>query len=149
MLCYVASMCITLPLSLFPVWLMYKSNLIDKKKREELALDMGQFCARWLLYIMPFLHMHVQSDAVGSDGDEPEPSIWVCNHTSMLDTFILLASDLQLRGPNKRPIKTIYVSFLVVYERLLPLLPYIHPSSYSYCTVLYIIVERTGRESHL
>jgi 1-acyl-sn-glycerol-3-phosphate acyltransferase len=40
----------------------------------------------------------------------PEPSIWVCNHTSALDIFILLAADLKLRGKNKRPLKIVYVS---------------------------------------
>lgn len=39
---------------------------------------------------------------------EPEPAIWVCNHTSMLDIFFLLAKDKKLRGENKRPIKIIY-----------------------------------------
>lgn len=40
--------------------------------------------------------------------NEPEPTIWVCNHTSMLDVFILLASDHKLRGKNRRPIKIVY-----------------------------------------
>ena len=40
--------------------------------------------------------------------DNPSPAIWVSNHVSMLDTFVFLASDEQLRGKNRRPIKTIY-----------------------------------------
>jgi hypothetical protein len=111
MLAFVASMCIVLPLSLLPVICMDKAGLIDQPEREELALDAGQGCARLLLKIMPFLQINVESDAVDCT-KEPEPSIWVCNHTSMLDTFILLAADKQLRGPNKRPIKVIYVSLL-------------------------------------
>jgi 1-acyl-sn-glycerol-3-phosphate acyltransferase len=106
---YIASMCVALPMVLFPVWLCNKSQLIDKRTGEQWALDVGQFCARWLLYIMPFVNMKVHSDAV-DESNPPEPSIWVCNHTSMLDTFIFLASDLQLRGSNKHPIKAIYVS---------------------------------------
>ena len=42
------------------------------------------------------------------DTETPEPSIWVCNHTSMLDIFVLLGIDKKLRGTNTRPIKIIY-----------------------------------------
>jgi 1-acyl-sn-glycerol-3-phosphate acyltransferase len=130
MISYVASMCFALPLALLPVWLLSKTNRIDTTQRERMALDMGQWCARSLLFIMPFIDVTVQSDAAAatstttttttrtsssssssgtsSRGEDPQPSIWVCNHTSMLDTFILLACDQRLRGRNKRPIKTIY-----------------------------------------
>lgn len=118
MVSYIASMCIVLPLALLPLWILSKTttttnsskeNILDKAQRERLALDIGQFCASSLLFLMPFMDVTVQS----SEEEEhtrhpPEPSIWVCNHTSMLDTFILLACDEQLRGRNKRPIKTIY-----------------------------------------
>ena len=72
---------------------------------EQMALSTGQWCARWLLRIIPFCRItcypHVDPD--------PEAAIWVCNHTSMLDVFILLAVDRRLRGKTKRPIKIVYV----------------------------------------
>lgn len=40
--------------------------------------------------------------------DSPEPTIWVSNHISNLDIFVLLAADEKLRGKNRRPIKAIY-----------------------------------------
>jgi len=40
--------------------------------------------------------------------DDPKPTIWVSNHVSMLDTFVFLATDEELRGKNRRPVKTIY-----------------------------------------
>ena len=113
MICYVASMCLTLPVALFPVWLASQMGVVSKHESEFWSLEVGELCARWLLAIMPFLEMTVISDAMSPN---PQPCIWVCNHTSMLDTFILLASDLQLRGRNKRPIKTIYVSLLFVWQ---------------------------------
>jgi hypothetical protein len=45
--------------------------------------------------------------------EDPVPTIWVSNHVSMLDTFVFLAADEQLRGKNRRPIKTIYVSSIM------------------------------------
>ena len=39
---------------------------------------------------------------------ENQPTIWVSNHVSMLDTFVFLATDEKLRGKDRRPIKTIY-----------------------------------------
>jgi 1-acyl-sn-glycerol-3-phosphate acyltransferase len=46
----------------------------------------------------------------GSDkkNELPEPAVWVCNHTSMLDVFLLMAADRKLRGRNKRPMKIAY-----------------------------------------
>jgi 1-acyl-sn-glycerol-3-phosphate acyltransferase len=115
MISYIASMCVALPVALFPLWLLSKTTIADRwintAQRETMALDVGQWCARSLLVIMPFMEVSVQSDVVDGSrpsSSPPEPSIWVCNHTSMLDTFILLACDQQLRGPHKRPIKTIY-----------------------------------------
>lgn len=40
--------------------------------------------------------------------EDQKPSIVVSNHVSMLDTFVFLASDEELRGKNRRPIKTLY-----------------------------------------
>lgn len=39
---------------------------------------------------------------------EPTPSIWVCNHISMLDVFFVLALDKKFRGANRRPVKILY-----------------------------------------
>jgi 1-acyl-sn-glycerol-3-phosphate acyltransferase len=110
MISYIVSMCIALPLTLAPIWILSKTQLVHKTQTEIWAHDVGQACARWLLTIMPFCEITVVTDHQES-GDEP--TIWVCNHTSMLDTFILLASDFYLRGPNKRPIKAIYVSIII------------------------------------
>jgi len=54
---------------------------------------------------IPFAKVKVVTDA---KDENPEPSIWVCNHTSMLDVFFLLATDKKLRGKKKRPIKIVY-----------------------------------------
>ena len=55
--------------------------------------------------VFPFANVKVMKE---SDEGIPEPTIWVCNHTSMLDIFVLLAADKKLRGKKKRPIKIIY-----------------------------------------
>ena len=57
--------------------------------------------------LIPFAHVQVVNSS-NVDSSKPEPTIWVCNHTSMLDIFFLLAKDKKLRGRNKRPIKIIY-----------------------------------------
>lgn len=107
MLLYVASMCIALPLALLPLWMADACNFGDRCRRQAAALDVAQGVARTLLQVFPFCELTVASDV---DHDDPTPRLWVCNHTSMLDTFILLAADRQLRGPHKRPIKTVFVS---------------------------------------
>lgn len=105
MIAYITCMCIALPMALFPTAMLYQSKLIDKTKCERLSLQTGESCAYGLLQAIPFLNLKV----IGHHEGNPEPSIWVCNHTSMLDVFILLASDEKLRGKNKRPIKAVYV----------------------------------------
>jgi len=51
-----------------------------------------------------------RNEKVESSSATDVPStIWVANHVSALDTFLLLAADYkQLRGRNKRPVKVIY-----------------------------------------
>jgi hypothetical protein len=98
-------MCIALPIALCPTAMLYQSKLIDNTECERLSLQTGEACAYGLLQAIPFLNLKV----IGHHEGNPEPSIWVCNHTSMLDVFILLASDEKLRGKNKRPIKAVYV----------------------------------------
>eukprot|EP00566_Odontella_aurita_P014382 CAMPEP_0113534736 /NCGR_PEP_ID=MMETSP0015_2-20120614/5319_1 /TAXON_ID=2838 /ORGANISM="Odontella" /LENGTH=529 /DNA_ID=CAMNT_0000433919 /DNA_START=76 /DNA_END=1662 /DNA_ORIENTATION=- /assembly_acc=CAM_ASM_000160 len=104
MMAFVASMCIALPLTLLPLKLLYKLNLISRIRKENLSLILGQLCSRFLLRLIPFasirLTPHIESD--------PVPSVWVCNHISMLDIFFLLGTDYKLRGRNKRPIKIVY-----------------------------------------
>jgi 1-acyl-sn-glycerol-3-phosphate acyltransferase len=104
MISFILSMCIALPLTLIPQRLLL-DPFRTKVQSEQAALATGQFCARWLLRIIPFCKIHVTSE----QDIDPEPSIWVCNHQSMLDVFILLAVDRDMRGPNKRPIKIVYV----------------------------------------
>jgi len=45
---------------------------------------------------------------MSSDLPTGEPAIWVCNHVSALDVFILMAADKRLRKDGKRPIKIVY-----------------------------------------
>ncbi len=105
MMMYIASMCIALPIALFPPFILHRLGLISKMRQEQLSLSAGQFCARWLLRLIPFCKIH----AIPHRQNDPEPSIWVCNHTSQLDVFMLLAADKTLRGKAKRPIKIVYV----------------------------------------
>lgn len=113
MLLFLLSMCIALPLTLFPQELLYRLKLISKKRKEYWALLTGQFCSRWLLRLIPFCRLSVKTDfenaKTGEKGSEPEPAIWVCNHTSMLDVFLLMATDKRMRGKHgRRPIKVVY-----------------------------------------
>mmetsp|Transcript_22220 Transcript_22220/g.32452 ORF Transcript_22220/g.32452 Transcript_22220/m.32452 type:complete len:391 (+) Transcript_22220:103-1275(+) len=107
MVTFVLSMCVALPLTLIPPAILHKAKLISKTKKERASLRTGQFCSRWLMRLIPFAKVQVVQDDNDSQ-PESEPTIWVCNHTSMLDIFILLATDKKLRGKNKRPIKIIY-----------------------------------------
>ena len=105
MLTYILSMCIALPVTLAPPALLHKAKIIEKTQREHLSARTGQFCARWLLRIIPFAKVTVTTS---DDNPEHDPSIWVCNHTSMLDIFFLMATSKELRGKKARPIKIIY-----------------------------------------
>jgi len=108
MVLFVAGMCVALPATLLPQRLLLKFGLITKTQKEMLALRTGQFCARWLLRLIPFCRVDVVTGGK-KEADEPQPAIWVCNHTSMLDIFILLAADKRLRpGDQRRPIKVVY-----------------------------------------
>jgi len=106
-LSFVASMCVALPVTLFPIGVLYKTSIISKNTKEHYSLRIGQFCSRWLMRLIPFANIRVVR-ADEEEEKEPVPTIWVCNHTSMLDIFLLLAVDKRLRGRNKRPIKIIY-----------------------------------------
>ena len=104
MVSYIASMCLALPAALLPIALLHQSKLVTKSQSEHLALTAGQACARSLFAIMPFCDLTIS----GHKDENPEPTIWVANHVSQIDTFLLLVADLELRGSNKRPIKVIY-----------------------------------------
>mmetsp|Transcript_3822 Transcript_3822/g.9763 ORF Transcript_3822/g.9763 Transcript_3822/m.9763 type:complete len:392 (+) Transcript_3822:259-1434(+) len=108
MVTYVASMCVALPVTLFPVFLLYRANIIDRVRKEKWSLKVGQFCSRWLMRVFPFASKRVLVDADDERLKNPEPSIWVCNHISMLDLFFVLALDKRMRGRNRRPIKILY-----------------------------------------
>ena len=114
MILYIASMCVALPVTLYPQRLVGRFISQDKwpqPKRQRLALLTGQFCARNLLKIIPFCRLTCRSVAASStqaDPHKPVPTIWVCNHTSMLDVFLLLAADKRLRGKHRRPIQVVY-----------------------------------------
>lgn len=106
MIAFVASMCVALPITLFPAAVLHKTKIISTTRKEKASLRIGQSCSRWLMRIIPFAKINVMTN--DDEMDQSEPSIWVCNHTSMLDIFFLLATDKKLRGKNKRPIKIIY-----------------------------------------
>jgi 1-acyl-sn-glycerol-3-phosphate acyltransferase len=118
MITFILGMCIALPATLLPQQLLFRCGLISKMRQEQWALATGQFCARWLFRFIPFCKVECTTEATGrgrgsgsgsGSDDLPQPTVWVCNHSSMLDVFILLAHDLKLRGKKKRPIKIIYV----------------------------------------
>ena len=104
MIAFILSMCITLPLTLLPQWMAYKLGFMTRIQKERSALLTSQFCARWMLRLFPFMSLQ----AFPYHDPNPPASIWVCNHSSMLDVFILLAVDKRLRGPTRRPIKIVY-----------------------------------------
>jgi len=106
MMAFIVSMCLSLPIALFPPFLLYKLKLISQVQQQRMALTAGQFCARWLLRIIPFSTVKCYSSP--EKEINPQPCVWVCNHTSALDIFILLAKDKKLRGKNRRPIKIVY-----------------------------------------
>lgn len=128
LLTYIASMCAFLPVFLLPILALHRLGIIKSRvTKEHLSLRLGQFCSRWLMRLIPFakvrctstvtLSAKSTSSSSSSKKDEteqssvetkPEPCIWVCNHTSMLDIFVLLAYDLQMRGTKRRPIKIVY-----------------------------------------
>ena len=121
MISYISHLCIALPMVLFPIFLknkvLTKLGLQTKSESEHEALQVSQKCASTLLKLIPFMNLQVSSPYIcmqDDDEDPAPPTIWVSNHVSMLDTFVFLSSDEQLRGKNRRPIKTIYVSICVL-----------------------------------
>lgn len=106
MMAFIFSMCLSLPLALLPPHLLYRFKMISQVKQQNMALANGQFCARWLMRLIPFCSIKCFSNP--KEETDPQPSIWVCNHTSALDIFVLLAKDYELRGRRKRPIKIVY-----------------------------------------
>lgn len=109
MIAYIAGMCLALPLTLLPQQAVYKLGWIDRKRKEAWAVRTAGFCARWMLRLIPFTNLNVVPSGESFTKDRlPAPSIWVCNHISMLDVFMLLAADKRLRGKYKRPIKIVY-----------------------------------------
>lgn len=108
MITFILSMCVALPVTLFPVFLLYKARLIDRSRKERWSLKVGQFCSRGLMRVFPFASKRVVVDDDDENRKNPVPSIWVCNHISMLDLFFVLALDRKMRGKNRRPIKILY-----------------------------------------
>ena len=115
MISFITGMCLALPIALSPGYILHRLGVLSRVQKEQIALRSGQFCARWLLRFIPFASVETISptSTTTTTTTTPEPSIWVCNHVSALDIFMLLATDKKLRGNNKRPIKIVYVSKLV------------------------------------
>jgi len=108
MIAYIVSMCVALPLAMAPPAILHKFNIIKKARREHYSARLGQFCARWLMRVFPFANVSV---IPASDGkQEEDPSVWVCNHTSMLDIFFLMAMSKKLRY-----VINIFVSMLCIF----------------------------------
>ena len=114
MMAFLASMCLALPIALFPPFLLHRLKLISEVQQQTMALAAGQFCARWLLRLIPFCTLSCISSP--EKETDPQPSVWVCNHTSALDVFMILAGDHKMRGKNRRPIKIVYVSLTTSIE---------------------------------
>mmetsp|Transcript_37715 Transcript_37715/g.77134 ORF Transcript_37715/g.77134 Transcript_37715/m.77134 type:complete len:398 (+) Transcript_37715:116-1309(+) len=106
MVAFIMSMCVALPVTLFPVWVLYRLNIINRVQKEMISLRVGQFCSRWLMRLFPFARKKVIVEP--ETLTNPQPAIWVCNHISMLDLFFVLALDKKMRGKNRRPIKCLY-----------------------------------------
>jgi 1-acyl-sn-glycerol-3-phosphate acyltransferase len=104
MIAFIVGMCLALPATLYPQKVLYRLGLISKRRKERWALSTSQFCSRNLLRLFPFCSV----ETIGTHDDNPQPAIWVCNHTSMLDVFLLMAADRKLRGRKRRPIKIVY-----------------------------------------
>ena len=96
-------MCMSLPVTLLFPFLLYKMGVLDQVQKEKASLRMGQYTARTLATFIPFINVTVEGTC-----PSPEPSVWVCNHSSMLDVFVLLANDHRLRGTDRRPMKIVY-----------------------------------------
>lgn len=109
MIAFIATVALGLITSLSVIKLLGYFGVSDVR-RQRWALSTGQLCARWALRLFPFCKVDVIVDKDAEYMKNPEPAIWVCNHMSMLDVFLLLASDLKMRGGRKRPIKAVYVS---------------------------------------
>lgn len=108
MISYIVSMCIALPVTLFPVHLLHKARIINRVQKEKMSLHVGQFCSRSMMRLFPFACKRVIVDTSAENYTNPQPSIWVCNHISLLDIFFVLALDKKMRGKKRRPIKILY-----------------------------------------
>lgn len=103
---YIVAMCFALPLTLLPQQLLYRLKLIKETQLHKWAVPTAAFCSRWLMKLIPFCKLDVRHyGSVPTMIDEPR--IWVCNHTSMLDVFLLLAAHSKLHL-NKRRMTIMY-----------------------------------------
>lgn len=97
---FIVAMCLALPLTLLPQQILYRLKLINETQLNNWAVPTAAFCSRWLMKLIPFCKLQVQHY-----GDIPtidEPRIWVCNHTSLLDVFLLLAAHSKLHMNGRR-----------------------------------------------
>ena len=105
---FIIGMCLLLPITLFPQMLLYRLGALSRLRKERWALLTSQWCARTVLRLIPFCRITTINDNLSLYDTNPEPTVWTCNHISMLDVFLLLAADKKLRGKNRRPIKIVY-----------------------------------------
>ena len=102
---FIGSMCLTLPVLLMFVKILFLLKIINTKQKEHLSLRVGGFTCCWLLRIFRFTKLEATPPPSFSDD---EPLVWVCNHVGMLDIFFMLGTSKRIRGKHARPIKVIY-----------------------------------------
>jgi hypothetical protein len=54
MMAFIASMCLALPITLFPTWVLFQAGLISTLQKEQWSLQTAERCARGLFTIRPF-----------------------------------------------------------------------------------------------
>ena len=67
-------MCVALPVTLFPVYLLHKFKLINRVQKEKMSLQVGQICSRWMMRVFPFSKRRVVVDR--DDVNYQNPGEW-------------------------------------------------------------------------
>ena len=62
MISFIISMCVALPVTLFPVHLLHKFKVINRVQKEKMSLQVGQLCSRFLMRLFPFSKRRVVVD---------------------------------------------------------------------------------------
>ena len=108
MLAYLASLIASLMATLPPLKLASKLLRWDSPTLERRSLWTANYLSRTWLRLIPFARFSPISLAPPAANTSPTPTVWICNHQSMLDIFFMMAGDKALRGKHRRPIKVVY-----------------------------------------